>query len=172
MRGVLLFDHRLNDGSRNFADLPESYDPVAPQWHTLRAHVGSLPGAVLTAFVTDDVTEAWIEFSFGGHAFSLNNQQSSWWLIVEDPACSEATLEAVYVHFESLLAPRAACARRFGAIASGAFRVIVAVGTGPARHRDFASSVEAKQYAQDCAWETEDGPVYAYVVDERFAELR
>jgi hypothetical protein len=67
---VTLVDFRMNDGSRNFGALPETFGPVDPQWHQLRAHLLALPGVVETGFETDDVTEAWIDFRFGGHHFT------------------------------------------------------------------------------------------------------
>jgi hypothetical protein len=99
----MLLDIRMADGSRHFGDLPETYDADQPQWHRLREHVGQLPGARLTGFVTDDVTEAWIDFAHRGHTFSLNNQAGEWWFFVEDPACPDDILGQVLEHFELLL---------------------------------------------------------------------
>jgi hypothetical protein len=99
----MLLDIRMADGSRHFGDLPETYDADQPQWHRLREHVGHLSGARLTGFVTDDVTEAWIDFAYRGHTFSLNNQAGEWWFFVEDPACPDDLLKHVLEHFELLL---------------------------------------------------------------------
>lgn len=98
-----LFDLRMANGSRHFADLPENYDPVTPEWERIRDHVAALPGASLRSFVTDHVTEAWIDLDYEGHVFSLNNQHGRWWLFVADPACPDAALEAVRDHFARLL---------------------------------------------------------------------
>lgn len=89
----MLFDMRMHDGSRHFADVPERYDVDYPEWDRLRAYLASADGVELTGFVTDNVTEAWIDFTHAGYAFSANNQHGDWWLFVSDPACPDAILE-------------------------------------------------------------------------------
>lgn len=96
MSGML--DIRMHDGSRHFGDLPQVVD-----WHAVRDHVAVLPGAVLTGFVTDHVTEAWIDFSYAGHHFAINDQLGDYWFFVEDPACSDEVLRRVLTHFALLL---------------------------------------------------------------------
>jgi len=90
----------MNDGGRHFAGLPETYD-----WHRLHAHARCLACATVTGFMTDDVTEAWLDFTYRDHVFSVNNQFGEWWFFVQDPACSDAILHAVIEHFEGLLGP-------------------------------------------------------------------
>ena len=89
----------MNDGSRHFGDLPESVD-----WHQLRDHIERLEGVRVTNFVTDNVTEVWIDFDYRGHRFSVNNQFGSYWFFVDNPACSEEILETVLGHCGSVLA--------------------------------------------------------------------
>ena len=101
-----IFDSRMADGSRHFGSLPESFDASGPEWHRLRAHVATLDGAEVRGFVTDDVTEAWIDFAYAGHAFSLNNQQGEWWFFVADPACPDALLARVLEHFATVIGVR------------------------------------------------------------------
>ena len=161
-----VFDLRMADGSRHFGDLPETYDAQAPEWHRLREHVGALEGAELTGFVTDDVTEAWIDFRWREHAFSLNNQHGQWWFFVADPGCPDAQLEAVLDHFERLLDPAAHHARQAGPIAAGAFRAVVIEANARVTRKDFGDLESARQYADDAASEAEDGIVLAYVLDE------
>ena len=96
----------MHDGSRHFGDLPENYSVEDPEWHRLREHVRLLPGARITGFLTDDVTEAWIDFTYQGHRFSINNQLDDWWFFVDDPRCPDAILDRVLAHFATLLAPR------------------------------------------------------------------
>ena len=48
----------MKDGSRQFAALPESC-----AWSDLRNHLGKLPGVRLGEYLTDAVTEAWIDFA-------------------------------------------------------------------------------------------------------------
>lgn len=94
MRTVKLFDHRMADGSRNFADLRE-----IAWFDTMRAHLSKLGGSMKTRYVTDSVTEMWLDFEFGGHRFSINNQYGWYWLFVENPKCPDAILSAVAEHF-------------------------------------------------------------------------
>ena len=98
-----IYDLRMADGSRHFGALPETYDPVTPQWYALRDHVAALAGAVLVGFATDDVTEAWIDFEYRGHRFGINDQHGQWWFFVQDPACPDEVLAEVLDHFERLL---------------------------------------------------------------------
>ena len=94
-----LFDIRMKDGSRNFGDLPATVI-----WYDLRDHVAKLDGATITGFVTDHVTEAWIDFTYRGHNFSVNDQNGDYWFFVEDPACPDDILLSVLSHCERLLA--------------------------------------------------------------------
>jgi hypothetical protein len=163
-----LIDMRMHDGSRHFAGLPETYDVASPQWYALRDHVAQLAGASLRGFVTDDVTEAWIDFEFRGQKFSLNNQHGEWWFFVDDPSCPDPVLHEVLDHFERLLDPALHVSRTTGPIAPSTFRAVVFEADGRITHRDFAELDEARRYADDAAWETEHGPVYAHVVDDGF----
>jgi hypothetical protein len=101
---VTLVDLRMNDGSRHFGALPETYDSVHPQWHRLRAHLLATPGIIETGFATDDVTEAWVDFQFQGHHFTLNNQLGEWLFFVKDPACPDDVLLEVLRCCECVLA--------------------------------------------------------------------
>ena len=90
----------MHDGSRHFGDLPQTV-----LWYDVRDHVARLPGAVLTGFVTDDVTEAWIDFTYRDQAFSINDQSGEYWFFVSDPACPVDLLSNVLSHFATLLEP-------------------------------------------------------------------
>ena len=96
----------MRDGSRQFAALPETYDAGEPEWERLRDWVGGLSGARLTGFVTDQVTEAWLDFEYCGQKFSINNQNGEWWFFVSDPSCPEDILGRVVDHFEPMLLRR------------------------------------------------------------------
>lgn len=95
---VSILDLRMADGSRHFGDLPATQD-----WFAVRAHVAALPGAVLTEFVCDGVTEAWIDFNFRGQHFSMNDQMGEYWFFVRDPGCPDEILALVLTHFSLLL---------------------------------------------------------------------
>jgi hypothetical protein len=93
-----LLNIETNDGSRHFGDLPQTV-----LWHRLRNHIQTLDGAEVTAFITDNVTEAWIDFSYRGHCFSVNDQFGAYWFFVKDPSCPDEILEAVLAHCELVL---------------------------------------------------------------------
>lgn len=88
----------MHDGSRHFGDLPER-----ASWYQMRDHIAKLSGAQPTGFITDHITEAWIDFSFSGHEFSINSQFNEYWFFVKDPDCPENLLQQVLNHFRQLL---------------------------------------------------------------------
>lgn len=96
------YDIRTNDGRRQFADLPQSV-----LWDAVRDHVSKLNDAKLTGFVCDYVTEAWIDFTYRGEKFSINDQLGEYWFFVKNPACGDEILSEVIAHFRLLLAPSA-----------------------------------------------------------------
>lgn len=88
----------MNDGSRNFAELPETVF-----FDKLREIAKEFEGAAETEFVTDWITELWLDFDFRGHKFSINNQFGNYWFFVEDPECSDEILLEVVEHFQKFL---------------------------------------------------------------------
>ena len=88
----------MNDGSRQFGELPQS-----ATWYKLRQHIGELDGASVTEFITDHVTEAWIDFSFRGYQFTVNNQFGNYWFFANDAQAPDEMLETVLFHCRSLL---------------------------------------------------------------------
>ena len=88
-----LLSFKAHDGSRQFLKLPESVG-----WNELRDHITALPGAELTDYLTDHVTEVWIDFLFRGYKFTVNNQFGEYWFFVDDPDCPEHTLSVVAEH--------------------------------------------------------------------------
>jgi hypothetical protein len=90
----------MRDGSRCFLALQPNAD-----WYAVRDHVARLQGAELTDFVTDGITEAWIDFRYEGHCFSINDAPGEYWFFVEDPTCTDTILRTVASHFARLLEP-------------------------------------------------------------------
>jgi hypothetical protein len=88
----------MADGSRQFASLPQTRS-----WYELRDHLAALPGLIVTALLTDDVTEAWIDFTYRDHSFSVNDQHGDYWFFVDDPRCPDDVLAAVADHCATLL---------------------------------------------------------------------
>jgi len=97
---IPLLDIRMNDGSRHFAALPQTR-----LWYDVRDHVSSLAGAALTGFLCDKVTEAWIDFTYEGQSFTINDQLGEYWFFVNDPTCPADVLTEVATHFAHLLSP-------------------------------------------------------------------
>lgn len=93
-----LFDFRMKDGSRNFADLPETVF-----FDELRKIVNKLAGAKETGFVTDWFSEVWLDFEYRGEKFAINSQMGDYWFIVENPDCPGEILLAVVEHFQKFL---------------------------------------------------------------------
>lgn len=96
-----LLNFVMHDGSRQFSELAESCG-----WDDFRRHIESLPGATITNYLTDHVTEMWLDFTFLGHYFTVNNQQGNFCFFVRAPACPDDILTAVIEHCESLLNSR------------------------------------------------------------------
>lgn len=90
----------MRDGSRCFLSLQPNAD-----WYAVRDHVSRLAGAELTNFVTDGVTEAWIDFRYEDHYFSINDAPGDYWFFVKDPTCADTILRTVASHFAALLEP-------------------------------------------------------------------
>jgi hypothetical protein len=93
-----LLNITMHDGSRHFAELPQT-----ALWYELQQHIERLRGAVVTNFLTDHVTEAWIDFSFRDQEFSVNDQFGSYLFFVRDTHCPDEILEAVLSHCKLLL---------------------------------------------------------------------
>lgn len=93
-----LFDMRMNDGSRHFANLPETvfFDDFAD-------HVETLDGAEITEFITDGVIEMWLDFDYRDEKFSVNNQYGDYCFFVQNPDCEDEILLEVCDHFRKLL---------------------------------------------------------------------
>lgn len=88
----------MKDGSRNFAALPETVF-----FDELREIAEKIESAKETGFVTDWVTEVWLDFEYRGHRVSINNQMGEYWFFVDDPACPDEILMKVVEHFQKFL---------------------------------------------------------------------
>jgi len=95
---ITLSNTIMGDGSRCFLELRPNAD-----WYAMRDHVAALHGAEVTNFLTDGVTEAWIDFRYSGHEFNINDSPGDYWFFVKDPSCDDAILSAVARHIVSLL---------------------------------------------------------------------
>ena len=90
----------MHDGSRHFLSLPETRGGGE-----LRDHIATLAGTTLTGYLTDEVTEVWIDFRYAGYDFSVNNQSGEYWFFVADPKCPDRVLSSVAAHCTPFLDP-------------------------------------------------------------------
>ena len=96
-RAPQIFDIRMRDGSRQFADVPERVFPSQ-----LCKIIAKLPGAEIVEFVASVAQiEAWIDFRYRGFDFAVNNQNCEYWLFVRQPECPDEILREVAAHCES-----------------------------------------------------------------------
>jgi hypothetical protein len=93
-----LLNHKMEDGSRKFAELPQSLP-----WHELRDYLQKKNGIVVINLLTDGVTEGWIDFSYRGHSFTVNDQIGDYWFFVDEPACPDEVLNEIVTHCQVLL---------------------------------------------------------------------
>ena len=98
MKAHHLLNIAANDGSRQFGELPETVS-----FDRLRSHLETLPDTRVTDFLTDHITEVWIDFSFRGHHFTVNNQYGDYCFFVQETQAPDEILEAVLTHCRSLL---------------------------------------------------------------------
>ena len=90
---IPLLNHKAHDGSRIFAELPQN-----KLWHEMRDHLQNLDGVSIINFMTDNVTEAWIDFRFRGYSFVVNDQFGEYLFFVDDPNCPEDILKEIIRH--------------------------------------------------------------------------
>lgn len=72
-------------------------------WHDLLGHLELLRGVEVTQFVTDGVVGSWIDFTFRGQRFTINEEAGFYHFFVEEPDCSGSVLNEVAAHCEKFL---------------------------------------------------------------------
>jgi hypothetical protein len=96
-----LLNVRAQDGSRKFAALPRR-----ASWRRLREHLAALPGVELGGFLTDGVTEGWLDFAYRAHRFTVNDQFGEYWFFVDDAGAPEHLLRGLVEYCQRLLGDR------------------------------------------------------------------
>jgi hypothetical protein len=81
-----------------FAELPQ-----VKLWHELRDHLKELRGVEVTGFVTDGVVGSWLDFTFRGHHFTVNERLGTYQFFVDAADCSESMLTEIVSHCEGFL---------------------------------------------------------------------
>lgn len=94
-----LLEKKMKDGSRHFVDFPVE----AAFFDEFADHVEELEGAEITEFLTDGIVEMWLDFTFRGYKFSVNNKYDDYLFFVEDANCPEEILIEIINHFRKLL---------------------------------------------------------------------
>ncbi len=90
-----LFDERTRDGSRHFASLPQG-----ASWGSLCDWILLLPNAEIVNFTTGAQAQAWLDFHFRGHRFSIVARDGQLHFYVRDPQCPDLILYQIGCHFE------------------------------------------------------------------------
>ena len=96
---IKLLDIKMNDGSRHFLDLPKSVT-----WDDLNHYLKKLKKSKIVKFLPDHIFGSWLDFSFNGYTFSVNEQSGRYWFFVDDPSCPEEMLQHVADHLSVLFA--------------------------------------------------------------------
>ena len=94
---VEYLDQRMPDGSRLFASFKF---PVS--WPVFRQHLEQMQSLKVTRFVTDGVTEGWLDFDYFGHHFTVNDPQGEFFVFVDDAECPSFILGELMKHFRKL----------------------------------------------------------------------
>ena len=92
------FKAKMTDGSRHFVDLPIEF----AFFDELYEHTEKLPGVEIGEFLVDGIVSMWLEFTFRGHKFTVNNQFTDYWFFVEDAECPEEILLEIADHYRQL----------------------------------------------------------------------
>ena len=95
-----LLNSIMSDHSRHFAELPESVD-----WEDLREHIEKMPDAFIKEYISDGITEMWLDFTYKDYNFSINNQFGEYWFFSKNPVCPEEILIKIVEYCEDLLYP-------------------------------------------------------------------
>lgn len=96
--GTQLINLPMVDGSRHFARILQT---VLGQ--ELRDHLAHLRGLRISGFAAESGGDVWIDFQFRGQEFSVHNHRREYWFFVDDPSCSEATLQRIVRHVDALV---------------------------------------------------------------------
>jgi hypothetical protein len=96
---VKLIDKRATDGSRIFGELPQRV-----LWYEFADHMRALPGVDVTQVLTI-IIGGWVDFTYRGHEFSVNDPLGDYWFFVKDPTCPDDILLAVLEHAALVLDP-------------------------------------------------------------------
>ena len=84
----------MRDNSLLFFDMLENIS-----WNELRSQIKSLHDAQITGWLTDEITEFWLDFTFRGYRFTINNPMGEFWFFAEDAKCPQEVLDVIINQF-------------------------------------------------------------------------
>ena len=85
-----LLDFRMHDGSRQFYTMQKTI-----AWNDLISRLERLNRLVVKEFLPSLTLGSWLEFSFKGYNYCVNEQMGMYWFLVKDPTCPEEILVEV-----------------------------------------------------------------------------
>jgi len=84
----------MNDRSRHVISLPESCS-----FSDLKRFTKKKEGIRISNYISDGITEMWLDFHYKNQDFSINNQCDEYWFFVNDQTCPEDILYEVAEYF-------------------------------------------------------------------------
>jgi len=93
-----MLNELMKDGSLLFAEISEGIT-----WEQLKYHIEGLEQLYIMDFLTDGVTEAWLDFYYYGQIFSIHSPMMGGYLLyAKDHNCPAFMLMELIVHFRKL----------------------------------------------------------------------
>lgn len=87
----------MADGSLFFAELSGSIS-----WADLGDHLKRIDQLRIMKFVTDGITEAWLDFDYYGQHFTVHCPLDTYFVFAQDFDCPAFMLTELIVHFQKL----------------------------------------------------------------------
>lgn len=94
-------NQRMADGSRLFTVLPGTFS-----WREIRTHLEALQDLRLGEFLTDEVTEAWLDFTWFGQGFTIHGSMGEYRVFASEGDCPTLILTWLMEHFRRMEEPR------------------------------------------------------------------
>ena len=69
-------------------------------WHDVRDHLQKLPDVAIKDFADDPVVGSWIDFTYGGHVFTVNAKSGEYVFFADGNGCPGSVLGQIVSHFQ------------------------------------------------------------------------
>lgn len=96
----VVLNYTMLEGTLRFAELPKR-----ASWDDLLDHLSMLPGLVIIESFPA-VSGGWTHFEYGGHHFSIRDDDRDYWLFVREAQAPETLLMDIAVHCATVLGTR------------------------------------------------------------------